>query len=454
MSLFDAFLRDSLLDTVVQSGVNIAIRTDGAPGAGTEEDPFDGSSAAKLDALFGDSTKLPAGSTIHLGPGSFSTGGSAVWHPLDRWRIVGSGIDATTLKVVSAPEDSFTAAIGPSSTYLNSFEASDFTIDCDLTHQPTLTNNHSRAVGGIAVSGKNVLLRRIRVINFGNASSGSPSVTNTCYALSAAMAAASALPYNCVIDHCEVTTPAGQAGKPVIALHLGSTGGAPIHTSCAIRNCWVDLAIGGAADFGKDLRALSVYCGAGTIVEGNRIYNCKNGGPYYDGTEASLPTTAQAVTDLVVRENYYYNVQFGVYFSTSASTGNVGRVVIDRNVFELEQTASGPIGVKLDGGSRSSPPGVFTQAIIRGNCIRPADGAADTQSTIGVTLKSVDQAVVEDNVISVATANNAVTHVGCDKFKSFNNQSPQGVILPGYNSGASIHDAELTTDVEDALLNL
>ena len=42
MSLFDALLRDSLLNTVVQSDVYIAIRTDGAPGAGTEEDPYNG----------------------------------------------------------------------------------------------------------------------------------------------------------------------------------------------------------------------------------------------------------------------------------------------------------------------------------------------------------------------------------------------------------------------------
>jgi hypothetical protein len=50
----------------------IAVRTDGVPGKGTAEDPFDGSDATKFDALmnsFGEYT------TIHLLPGLYMTNG-------------------------------------------------------------------------------------------------------------------------------------------------------------------------------------------------------------------------------------------------------------------------------------------------------------------------------------------------------------------------------------------
>lgn len=460
MSLFDAFLRDALLNTVVQSDVYIAIRTDGAPGAGTEEDPYNGGKplptldADKPAVVLANATTfdtvmnaLPAGVNIHLGPGIFCTRGypaSTGWKPKSGQRIVGSGLDATTLLACDGQASVGTVAIGidPSTTFLQGFEAADFTIDSALD-KDYAGHASSASVGGVAVTGKNVFLRRIRLKNFGNKAGGA-----VCYGLSAASAYNSNHPYNCLIEECQVQDGWTQNTNPVLCLRLGIAPGssASYHTACAIRNCWVDCA---DAALERDYRAISATGGKGTIVEGNRIYNCKNGGPYYDGAESGLETT-----DLVVRENYYYNVQFGVYLSTNASSGNVGRVIIQQNIFELAQVDPSPTAIALLGNNRTSPSRVFTQAIIRSNCIRPVAGAADTQTTIGITLNSVDQTVVEDNVIGVATANKAVTHVTCDKVKSFNNQSPQGVILLGYNSGAAIHDSELTTEVEDALLNL
>ena len=84
MSLFDAMLRDSLLNTVVQADVYIAMRTDGAPGAGTASDPYNGgkpfanpsspqtsevqANATTFDTLM---NSLASGVAIRLGPGTF-----------------------------------------------------------------------------------------------------------------------------------------------------------------------------------------------------------------------------------------------------------------------------------------------------------------------------------------------------------------------------------------------
>ena len=174
-------------------------------------------------------------------------------------------------------------------------------------------------------------------------------------------------------------------------------------------------------------------------------YNCTSAGTHNDSAEVALPTT-----DLVVRENYFYNVKYGI--NLSATGGALGRVVIENNVIELTQSVTGPTGLSLLSSAGSSP--VFNQVVARGNCIRPADGVSPSASTVGITLSRISQAVIESNVISVSDANQAVTHANCGSVKCFDNQSPQGVILRGYDSTSTVHDAELTTDVEDALLNL
>ena len=83
------------------------------------------------------------------------------------------------------------------------------------------------------------------------------------------------------------------------------------------------------------------------------------------------------------------------------------------------------------GSNRTSSSRVFGQVIIRGNLIRPLDGATDARGSVGITLNSVDEEVMESNVINVATANDAVSHTVCGKVKPFNNQTSAGVFRSG-----------------------
>src|SRR5437870_9274218 len=120
----------------------IALRTDGQKGTGTLNDPYDGS-PGKFDGIM---NALSGSTLVHLGPGTFETNGysddvSGGWQMRPGMRIVGSGIQATTLKLVNATTANVQYfAVGHKLTIgtpavpnpMDSSEVSDLTIDCNL----------------------------------------------------------------------------------------------------------------------------------------------------------------------------------------------------------------------------------------------------------------------------------------------------------------------------------
>src|SRR5690349_11869981 len=78
----------------------IAVRTDGQPGTGTQDDPYDGSTPEKFDALM-QSFATTQNLGIHLtGTGPFETYARHSWFVRRGWTISGDGMDATTIKMV------------------------------------------------------------------------------------------------------------------------------------------------------------------------------------------------------------------------------------------------------------------------------------------------------------------------------------------------------------------
>lgn len=67
MSLLDALLLDPY-----RINVWIAYRTDGVAGTGTQNDPYDGSTATKFDGLM---SGFATNTFVNLGPGTFETAG-------------------------------------------------------------------------------------------------------------------------------------------------------------------------------------------------------------------------------------------------------------------------------------------------------------------------------------------------------------------------------------------
>src|SRR6266480_3953398 len=111
MSLLDALLLDPY-----RINVWIAYRTDGVKGTGTQNDPYDGSTATKFDAVM---NGLFANTRIHFGPGTFQTNGYADgvgggWQPKAGMKIVGSGVDVTTLQHAATSTNTFFSSRRPS----------------------------------------------------------------------------------------------------------------------------------------------------------------------------------------------------------------------------------------------------------------------------------------------------------------------------------------------------
>jgi hypothetical protein len=485
MSLLDAFLRDAWQQPVVRSDVFIAIRTDGATGSGTEYDPYNGkgyvgdlsANATRFDSILSDTSKVPDGTTVRLGPttsgSEFLTRGFNVtdataglgWSPASRngLRLVGSGVNETTLKVVGHTAFKFAVAIGnhDASHFVSGFEASDFTVDCAITS----TSTSKVAIGAVALTGRHVWLRRLRVINFGLKGSEAPAS----YILSTGRAHYSNgnIPYDCVIESCVLESPyfETEAAAPVTCLHLGAKQTATWannkwHQACVIRDCYVDC---GSANLGQDFRGITVFGGIGSIVECNRILNCRRGGPYRTTADSvqELP-----VKDLIVRENYYYNVVRGIELimpGSGSDTQNVNnRLIVDGNELELAllPASEGPQAMKFTGSSSTSPRR-FGTLIVQNNAIRPKDNDTTTQATrYGSQFDSCGEAVVEDNVINLGASSggenppdNAVRRDNSvAKLKVFNNEKSSGDFLPVFNSQSGLHGWELTNEAEDAFL--
>src|SRR5207302_5726022 len=78
----------------------------GRAGTGTNADPYDGSTANKLDTIL---CSIPAYTRIHLGPGTFLTTGSFGYNETrgyylkPGWKINGAGKELTTVKATLYP---------------------------------------------------------------------------------------------------------------------------------------------------------------------------------------------------------------------------------------------------------------------------------------------------------------------------------------------------------------
>ena len=87
----------------------IAVRKDGKAGTGTPDDPLDGGSQPKFDAILHAFWKAGTKNiTLHLGPGTFETVGSNVcmacdpapgWRTDDGWKILGAGMGNTRIRL-------------------------------------------------------------------------------------------------------------------------------------------------------------------------------------------------------------------------------------------------------------------------------------------------------------------------------------------------------------------
>lgn len=154
---------------VIRIHVWIAIRTDNITGRGVQWDPYDGSTTEKLDTLL---RSFPTHTVIHFGPGTFTTRGYPTW-PIalaykwqlkTGWKLIGSGIDQTTIKLAdqAADVENFHAYIAYSADTIDDVEISDLTFDCNIQGQTVPVKT-----GAMGITGSRTIVRRVRIKNWG-----------------------------------------------------------------------------------------------------------------------------------------------------------------------------------------------------------------------------------------------------------------------------------------------
>ncbi|HEV2209969.1 MAG TPA: hypothetical protein VG167_14405 [Verrucomicrobiae bacterium] len=225
------------------------------------------------------SSVLPV--TVHLGPGTFQTKGytptvgdmpnlGASWTPPTAgMKILGSGINVTTLQLVRAvvgdSGNDYFAIGGPYNLSVSAFEAADFTVDCNMAGQPSQTTT----CAAIAIGGNHVRLRRIRAINFGTQCV----LTSTeCFALaSGGLFPVESEPrqgIDCIIEDCIVEQPSFNNTVETTCIGLGGSendgdGRMNFILAPAIRRCHVNCEY---RDRPVPIASLTISAGVATVT--------------------------------------------------------------------------------------------------------------------------------------------------------------------------------------------
>ena len=416
MSLLDALLLDP-----APFNIWIAVRTDGIKGSGTASDPYDGSSQVKFDEkmnLFAAVSNV----NIHLGPGAFETNGyngTSGWQARPGMKIIGAGIDVTTLRLVNVAPSTPTHYFAVShslATLADTFEISDLTIDCNVA-----AANTNAACGGVRVMGNHARIERVKVKNWGTKSASIP-----CFALSVITAYPDSGPSDVVnagMEGCVVIDAYNSNAAPATALNVGSQNDIAFTKegnakSPYIRNCYVDCVVSPPTTPNPNpttakFRGLSMGWCRGGVVEGNHVYNADIGGPYQD---------ARSVRDMIVRNNFFKNVARGPFLNL----GQLGATLLSSNASlsvgsGVATISGGGLNVStLSVGDRvsivtTSPTtftGVYEIATVQTSpsvqfTIRTSLAGSATVTSVKKVL-SVGRAIIEGNVIELAQVSGAI----------------------------------------------
>jgi len=447
-------LSDALLLESAPFDVWISYRLDGVRGSGTASDPWDGHTQALFDAcLNGIATKNPV-TRIHLGPSprdsngvvlpyltkGYADDGSGGWQAKAGMRIVGSGMEATMLKLDAPSSAAHHFAVGHSlgnATIADTFEISDLTIDCNLAGAGS-----SAACGAIRVMGDHVRICRVKAINWGTKFSSRP-----CYVFSLITGSPdNVVPeaVNAGIENCVAITPGVGNNGVVTVFNVGSQDDLSFtresHAkSPFVRDCFADCGQATPDPINGKYRGISMGWCRGGVVEGNQIHNADIAGPYQD---------LRSVRDLIVRNNVFKNVGKGIVLKQAAlgSTFLTGtaKFSIVSGIATIYGNDAGGAGLNLTSlvvGDRVKL--ALANSIYNGvyevKSIQMTSFTAITPLTLGspitvnsaIKLLSVSRAIIDANVIELPLGVVGISAVSIDD----NNDITPYVETPDYVHG-------------------
>jgi hypothetical protein len=361
-----------------QSSTNIylAVRHDGIAGTGTATNPFDASTAAKYDKLLATHSQ---NTIFHYAVGTYQTTGYSFRTRKSagtNCQHFGAGVDKTVIQLVGAVGPTQDGIIFGSDydATADGFGLQNLTLDCNALGNPKFTN-HLGEIGAINTAGSNILIRNIKVINFGTSLRGVE-----CFVLT--IIPGPALSYrsfdNIVVDSCIFTSPVQGNQDGLSCVTIAANSGVTL-TNTSVTNCWfIDL----ASDFSYSHAFFAEQC------TGNYVQNC-GVGTYTE------PASVQP-TRWLVQDNTFVNVYSGAVVQFHATGKLQDLEFLDNTVVLLNTTARATYAVGIFeppesiSGLRNIPQ--LVNLTIQGNKVQAASLTAQTnQGYLGFDVKSPNQ---------------------------------------------------------------
>jgi hypothetical protein len=352
----------------------IGLRTDGLPGDGTLASPYNGVGAgfdAKLSELQQSGVTNIA---IHVQPGTYDTRGSLAYQPLSGWRILGAGMDITTLKLVNVSNAAYIAVIG-NTAFERGIDVADLTVDCNYS----LTNPSLSS--GISLSGTHHSVRRVKAVNAYGALGVYENFTITIGNQGRASEGN-------LIEYCEVSAFKGSYSF-CISFNGGSfaqSANASNYISGIIRgNRVLDLHF---RDGPSLLQAYGMGGPRGVVMENNFAYRCDIG--FNADTGYSR--------DFTMRGNHFYGCRKAGIVMPGQLLENI---TFEENFIEIDPLATSAGIAFTDNGGLSQA----RHLIVRNNVIRPMNGLAAFAGGLAISVLNGESVIVSGNRVHAGLRN-------------------------------------------------
>ena len=397
-----------------QQEIWIAVRADGLPGSGTQDDPFDGSTAAKLDALLSSFQSTP-NLAVHLsGAGPFRTDVRHSWRIRPGWVLSGDGMYSTTLQIGGnvAGMLGTTVVTSDSNFATDNVTIRDLTIDCNWPELSLTANTISNGeklftATAVAIFGSNNLLQRVRCIN----NYGSGANRKECFTIVLGGPPDGDGTNDIIVD-CRAELPHGTYGN---AFALG--GWVRGTTSYLLR----DSKVLSSTVIGINDGSINGFNSGGTNLA--NVKDCEIDGNTFIDCEGAAHLDTGAVDGLRVSNNTVIRGWYGVFVPNEDPLKQ--NIVVDGNNFQIQNRVpnGGSYGIAIG-------QGFTTNLTINNNTISFDQTGAGMTQFYGIAVTELINATVTNNTIGTTTFQLFNYAIGTGVTFS-NNRTPGGSLIPG-----------------------
>lgn len=410
------------LDPDPNPEVWIAVRMDGAGGSGTSDDPYDGSTPEKFDALL---SAIPVNAIIHLGMGTFRThffATDAGWQYGNLkagWTVQGAGMYDTTIKAVGSVAGIHNNVHVLQSPYYASTDGvvlRDFTVDCNWAELgPTADMGPSGekqiAVDAVLLYGSNNLIERCRHIN----TFGASTTNNEEFGFMLAAPSSSDASGD-TIRSCRAESPAGGYGS---AFNISGWIGSPSRfvTNSQITDC-VAVGVNNGLSWGQPgftTGAVGFANAKNCEVSGNLVTDCV--GIFYCDTGS--------LENILIKNNTLVRGWFGVGLvadGPNESWTKTNVQILDNNLNIQNRATGGSWAIAIYGATSSG-------LVIERNSISFDPTGQGSEQFVTLGCFDIADAIISDNVADEASAIPATVDASAIGAQLCDNRTASGTVM-------------------------